>query len=366
MAAKQGGFVSVVAVAGHNLPEEDGLIGGHTDAYIRVTIGHLTRESSAVSNSLSPVWPSPGEDVPFGVFDSGTPVEIEVWDADGNFLGADDYIGSVTTAVPACSMFLADQCEERTRLPLPGSPECYLANDLTTPNPKASCIEVGFRIQPFQIRITQQPPSVLAGDLTRVTVAIANDWPVDAGNQTSGIWVGDFTTKIFAQYLPFRPMTSGYVIKLKDNERDVTVPDYVKFSINYDAVVAVFRHEEDVRNVPVLPWLASYENTPVGFAMQTKQNQFTKYIGYQRRFPAGSIITIPGGKYQMGSLPLVSQLAVVVRYVRDESPAPTGEAKKFDRAAFMSLFWQFIFPLIPLFLMSGRIILRLKFRCVCV
>ncbi len=360
--------MTVVAVAGHNLPNEDGILGGKTDAYIRVQIGNLVRESSAVGNSLDPVWPHPGEDVPFGIFESGTPVRVQVYDADSNFLGGDDLIGEVTTWVPACSMFTSDQCEERTRLQLPGSPPCFLDDNILTPNPEATCIEVGFRIRPFQLRITQQPPLV-GDDVTRVSVGIANPWPIGAADATAGVWIQDTSSQIWTERLRFQSMQGGYVVKLKagPDDRASAVRDYVKFSVNYDAIVAVFRHEIDVEEKPVLPWLTEEYTQPNFFSLELRvdgtSTQGAEYIGHRKRVAAGSVVSIPGAAYQFGRTPN-NQLIVVVKFVSDESPPIPADLKKFDRSAFMSLFWQFIFPLIPLTWWSCRLIVRLKFRCV--
>jgi hypothetical protein len=84
-----------VVVAAYNLAEMDGAVGAHTDAYVRVRVGNVVRSSSVVTDSLNPVWPGDsGEAVHLGVFASGTPVYVDVMDADGGFLGADDVVAT--------------------------------------------------------------------------------------------------------------------------------------------------------------------------------------------------------------------------------------------------------------------------------
>ena len=363
MTVTQGGYVTFVAVAAYNLPALGTLLGGHTNPYFRVRIGNVIQTSSVVRASTNPVWSYPGEDVPFGIFDSATPVTVELWNRNGGFFGPDDLLGTMTTVVPACNMFVSDQCEEGTRMPLAGTGSCYLNDDVTQPDPSARCAQFGFRIKPFELRITGEAPLLNSNDQVQIQVGIANNWPAQSVDPTSGIWMGDPTTKIFSGYLPFKPAAGGYVVKLKQNERTYNIANYVNFTVNYDCTVFVFRDAQVLQDVPTLPWLADFTQ-PVGLALHTLQSDTLNFVGYQKFYPAGSTVVIPGAKYQMGAFTPANQNIVVVRFVADQTPPPVDPLKKFDRTAFMSLFWQFIFPLIPLFWWSGRIILKLKFRCV--
>ena len=224
------------------------------------------------------------------------------------------------------------------------------------------CVQVGFRTRPLQVRITGQQAPLSSLDLTRITVGIANAWPAQSTDPTSGIWIGDTTTKVNAGFLPFAPASGGYVVKLKSSETQSTAANYVNFTVNYDSYLFVFRNPQSVDDVPSLPWLSSFE-TPIGLALRTLQSDTLTYKGYRKRVAGGSTVVIPGASYQMGSIVSSTQNVVVVCMVEDESPPPAVPLKKFDRSAFMDLFWQFVFPLIPLLWWSGRIILKLKFRC---
>jgi hypothetical protein len=326
-----------------------------------VRIGNVIVESSAASNSENPKWGDTGEDVSVGIFDTFTTVTVDVYDADSGFLGPDDYIGSVSTIVPACNMFVSDQCEERTRLPL-GSGSCYLDNDVRTPDPKARCVEFGFRIRPFFVQITDQyiPPSSVTS--TRMALAIANLWPRASNNPAAGVWVGNPAPKLNTAGLEFKPFVSGVVLKMNSFDNGLRLANYVTVSVNYACTLAVFRNPVDVEDMPTLAWLNSYTTDTLEVRLLDDDNK--RFKGHYKSFAAGSSITLPSAGYQMGNLIPQDQLIVVIKAQVDQSPAPGGDGRKFDRAAFMSLFWQFIFALVPLFAMSGRIIWKLRFRCV--
>jgi hypothetical protein len=95
------------------------VFGGETDAFVRVQIGDRiealdgtvtddmsVRTSCKVRNALNPVWNAsdPCTNMTFGVQQAGTPLNIQVWDADSGLEFANDLIANVTEYVIPCSV----------------------------------------------------------------------------------------------------------------------------------------------------------------------------------------------------------------------------------------------------------------------
>ncbi len=109
----------------------------------------LKRDSAIVDNSLNPVWPGSGSVVDLGTQDSGTPLQLTLWNYNTGLLGASDIIGTVNAQVIACSFNKAPVCAEATWLPLVPGRRCYApvsANSTapvpTEPLPEEVCMKV--------------------------------------------------------------------------------------------------------------------------------------------------------------------------------------------------------------------------------
>ena len=360
-AEQQGGDVTFVAIAAHNLPNLDGP-GGATDAYFRVTIGHITKESSTVSNNNSPHWPGVGEDIHFGLFTSGEDVTVELWNGNGGFLGGDKLIGSATSHVIACNQYMSDQCEESTRLSFDGS-SCYLNNNVSTPDPNARCMEFGFRVRSFRVVVTYTAPS---SNALAVQLGVANAFVSDADFAGLGrLFAGGGNKMAAALYTGFKAATGGIIVQVRDGlpDKDFDTDKLVQFTVDQDCTVFIFRTHDD--NLFPLSWLSTWQTSPtVRMQLTTASISQPPWEGYYKSFPAGSTITLPGNKYGLAdpATTITQQYAIIVKFTRDQTPAPAAVLKKFDRSAFADLFWQFLFGVGPLLAMVIPFVHKLRYR----
>ena len=356
--------MSFLVFAVHNLPNLDGFAGA-TDPYFRVRIHNVIRTSSVVLNNNNGAWLPYGEELHLGMFDTFTDVIVEVWNSNGGFLGADGVVGSFVTNVPACNQYAGELCQERTRVYLHTGLPCYLDGDIATPDVGGVCVEVGFRIRPFVVRVLAEWPSVApAGGSTHMSVAIANEWFGDSSSPYSGIWTGNGTAALNVSYPPFADAAGGYVVKVRAQEQNINVSEYVSISVNYPSTLFVFRYAGDVAAVPALPWLQTFSLLPVS-GMAFPFDDTHVYVGYRRPLAAGEVITLPSHAYQSpAGTQFASPYAVVVRFTPDSTAAPAEATPAFDKTTFVSLLVQAIILTLPILPVSMYHLRKVGYRCV--
>ena len=420
----------MVVMRGQNLPDLDGFgaAAGETDMFVRVTIGNTVRSSSVVRNTLNPTWGGffrdhngnlepRGEDMVFGVHRSGTIVKVEVFDADSGFEGADDHIATVIANVPACSFFLRDVCAESVYLPL-SSRSCYLGNPedpLYDPNnmqvdPTAPCVQIGFRITSFKVccvcvrvsvRIYAPLVSVCHFFFTCVcqvkfesraefaasdpiTLGMGNDPGAVTATQNAAyrVWANRPTTMYMTtmEYKEdlgawdgglYGPAFQANTIAIREADSDEVSSSYVQFTCNMACNIFVFRDQLDVDTWSIgwlddLGFKGSHQGDPL--FVGTSALTALQFVGYIREnWPANAAFTLPTQAYnRVGTAPINTQMIVMVGMVTDPTPPGDNGAKKFDRGKFMELAWQFVFPFAVILYPVLALLIKLRWRCVCV
>jgi hypothetical protein len=259
-------------------------------------------------------------------------------------------------------MFSADVCSERTRVPLTSEP-CYdVAAPSLKPFPAAPCVEIGFRIEAFQLRVVKEHKP--AARATRTLVGVANNWPLTkSGNPAAGVWTADPTSSLIDwKYSAFEGARGAYVVKLRADEAAFAAEDYVTFTVSLPSTVYIFRHAADVAAYRPA-WLQRYNLVP-GLFMRMLRNTATLYQGYSMRVAANRNVSVPSAGFGMGLRSATTQHAVLVQFIEDESPPLVNTGNKLDRAAVWGLFMQWLVMAAPFLALSYRFIKeQLAFRC---
>ncbi|KAA0150485.1 hypothetical protein FNF29_05288 [Cafeteria roenbergensis] len=344
-----GGRVTVRVVSARYLPQMDsfGTISGESDPYAVVTLGAIKRVSSVVRNSNNPVWPGGGDAMDFGVRDSGTPFTVQLFDADTGLEFDDDVIGSVGAAVIACSQFSGTECSERAFYPLQADRPCYVSGNVSRLSVGAPCVEIDVRVTPFTVTVEDT-----AVDMPRI-VDVANSF----GSEQSGlIYSQSSVLQVDANYPEFASARGGMIVRTRNQDRLEFLPaEYLTFSINFRAVVFVFRRQLDFEATepawlqPATGWQLTTRpavrmavGTPGGL-VSTETTSL--YRAYNKSFAPGSVITVDGAR--QGVDPAVeppAMYAVVVRHVPDSDELPPVPSKEFDRVKFLELLIEFQLP----------------------
>ncbi|CAE7441731.1 unnamed protein product, partial [Symbiodinium sp. KB8] len=344
-----GGRVTVRVVSARYLPQMDsfGTISGESDPYAVVTLGAIKRVSSVVRNSNNPVWPGGGDALDFGVRDSGTPFTVQLFDADTGLEFDDDVIGSVGAAVIACSQFSGTECSERAFYPLQADRPCYVSGNVSRLSVGAPCVEIDVRVTPFTVTVEDT-----AVDMPRI-VDVANSF----GSEQSGlIYSQSSVLQVDANYPEFASARGGMIVRTRNQDRLEFLPaEYLTFSINFRAVVFVFRRQLDFEATepawlqPATGWQLTTRpavrmavGTPGGL-VSTETTSL--YRAYNKSFAPGSVITVDGAR--QGVDPAVeppAMYAVVVRHVPDSDELPPVPSKEFDRVKFLELLIEFQLP----------------------
>ncbi len=312
--------MSVIVRSAQNLGETDpaSLVGRAPDAYAVVEIAGTRRATGVVRDSSDPVWTGASGRVELGVFESGTPIKVTLFDKDEGFELADDELGSVDTAVIACSMFLATECAERSLLPL-GDVPCYLGvpglnvdddgalqfyedaagsnSSLSVRHPFATCLEVEVRVVPFRVSVER---SYVAG--APASVDVAGTFALDAGATTGGaMYLGG--PRLQGDYFEFAPARRGLLVRTVAGLRMSQQPLFASVRANMDCDAFVFRFIPDlVDGAPDPVWLSEAwgwgaPEVPVRLLAQGEGLVLSSgYEALRRRFRAGEEVVLGGNR----------------------------------------------------------------------
>jgi hypothetical protein len=368
---KAGGRVTVRVRSARSLPNLDSFSGFsvETDAYAIVSIGEIRRRTSEVRNSLNPVWPNGGDALDFGVRDSGTVINVELWDSDTGLEFDNDKVGSFSTAVIACSQFLGKECSERSFFPLDPTRPCYRNNNVSLPILGAPCVEVEISVEPFEVEVTE----TFVPGMPRI-IDIANEF-VDAPSLTPDgalIYSQSAKFQIDANFPDFQPAVGGMIVRTRNGDRTSAVTQYISFHVNFRCVVYVFRRQNFFEETE-----PSWLNPNSGFTLTSRPRVRMSFQGatssggsipetsifhaYAKEYSPNSTVTLGGAMVGTNGIVPESMYAVVVRHIPDSATLPNIPTKTFDRAKFMELFLEFQLPNIILALFLANVLSQVRY-----
>lgn len=268
-----GGNVTVFVKNMRNLPDRDiHLSSGKSDPYVKFTVNQgRTAKSSYARDTLNPVW---NEEVNLGVLHSGTEIKVQIFDADSGIEWFDDLLLTVPIRVPFCSMFNATETEnycegkpfgcsvDDSTWAAPRRKMCHefglinFREDANCEDDNAQCLEVEFRIVPFQMEMELAvPKDNETHALTQAPEVSAacephNTAPWTLDNLFGYPYLRDQSRSFDSETSTFNKMEGALMFKWLEDDRATGDEDEILFygSVNFPAYIYICRDIEDNEN----------------------------------------------------------------------------------------------------------------------
>jgi hypothetical protein len=274
-----GGNVTVFVKSMKNLPDRDiHLSSGLSDPYVKFTVNQgRTAKSSYARDTLNPVW---NEEVNLGVLQSGTEIKIQIYDADSGIEFFDDLLLTVQIRVPFCSMFNASETEnycdgqpfgcsvDDSSWAAPSRKMCHeygvinFREDANCDDEKAQCLDVEFRIVPFQMEMELAVPkdnethALIRSPEVSAACETYNDAAWTRENLFGYPYLSDQAKVFEHETSTFTKMEGALIFRWLEDDRATGDEDEILFygSVNFPSYIYICRDVED-NDIGVPNWI---------------------------------------------------------------------------------------------------------------
>ena len=272
-----GGNVSVIVKTMRNLPDRDiHLSSALTDPYVKFTMENgRTARSSAARDTLNPVW---NEEVNLGLLQSATELKVQIYDEDSGLEFFDDLLLTVPIRVPFCSMFHANETENFCGAPFgcsvddstwaaPSRKMCHeyglinFRTDMNCQAEGAQCLEVEFRIVPYQMEMELVVPKDINHTLIQAPEVSAacereNDAPWTSENSFGSPYLADQVNVLNFKGTDGERYKGALMFRWREDDRGTGDENEILFygSVNFPTNLYICRDEDD-NEVGIPPWI---------------------------------------------------------------------------------------------------------------